>query len=328
MAVGLGRAFQRHLWPRRHRPRCGRRPTRHHCAGTSLGGTAPTKWQTPQGRCAGCSSHRRQCRSRFRKAQIPRPCHRPSLEAAHPSNSEGGQPRLPRLRQTENVILQHRVTGRTLASSVELVEDEDPLVIGTRGRCTCAWYPFLAECGRLARIGTGIYLQEPRGHDSCPTRRRVVGPRGGPPLKHETIENCAGTDFQRRGPPHLTPSRGGPHVEETRLGRVIGPARAPKNWPVKANALHDLYRTRMDSLQELPPGGVFAATSFAISQKDQAGRSKSFLSSMLLRDMSGHYVDDFKGLDFAPCKEHLQAVIFADAYAKAVRQSRIQSQRR
>ena len=54
-------------------------------------------------------------------------------------------------------------------------------------------------------------------------------------------------------------------VEETRLGRVIGPARASDHWPVTTVPLHDVLD--MDTR-------VFAAASFAILQEDEHGHVK------------------------------------------------------
>ena len=44
-------------------------------------------------------------------------------------------------------------------------------------------------------------------------------------------------------------------VEETRLGRMIGPLRAPGYWPARTVALHDL--AGMDCLLDPPPGDLF-----------------------------------------------------------------------
>ena len=56
-------------------------------------------------------------------------------------------------------------------------------------------------------------------------------------------------------------------IEETRLGRVIRPARAPAWWPVQTHPSPNV--ADMDTLVKHPPGDVFAATSFAILQNPQ-----------------------------------------------------------
>ena len=61
-------------------------------------------------------------------------------------------------------------------------------------------------------------------------------------------------------------------VEETRLGRVIGPCRAPDFSAVCTSALR--HTKGMDILQEHPPGDVFAAVSFPILQMDENGDVK------------------------------------------------------
>ncbi|CAE7211309.1 POLA2 [Symbiodinium sp. CCMP2592] len=58
-------------------------------------------------------------------------------------------------------------------------------------------------------------------------------------------------------------------VKETRLGRVMGPCRAPDGWGVTMASLPDL--ADMGRLLEPPRGDCFAALSFAITQLDENG---------------------------------------------------------
>ncbi|CAE7195818.1 eIF3-S7 [Symbiodinium natans] len=61
-------------------------------------------------------------------------------------------------------------------------------------------------------------------------------------------------------------------VEERRLGRVIGPARAPADWPIRTVALPHIKD--MTTLVEPPDHDIFVAASFPIIQVDENGDEK------------------------------------------------------
>ena len=61
-------------------------------------------------------------------------------------------------------------------------------------------------------------------------------------------------------------------VEETRLGRVVGPTRPPAGWNITTVPLPDV--TGADRLVPPPPGRHFAAASFPIIQEDENGATK------------------------------------------------------
>ena len=86
-------------------------------------------------------------------------------------------------------------------------------------------------------------------------------------------------------------------MDETRLGRVIGPARAPVHWQVRTHAIHDV--ADMDTLVE--------ATSFAIIREDENGKIKirrgedwrrsSHNATVRAWDVPTHHtVDDFTSM--------------------------------
>ena len=101
----------------------------------------------------------------------------------------------------------------------------------------------------------------------------------------------------------LRRSQPGPHtdtmlaevLEEARLGRIVGPLRAPHWWPGRTVALHCLE------------GDLFAAAAFAISQPDGEGGTKirrgedwrrsAHNSTVATDDVPTHHmVQDFAGL--------------------------------
>ena len=61
-------------------------------------------------------------------------------------------------------------------------------------------------------------------------------------------------------------------VEETRLGRVVGPTRPPAGWNISTVPLVDVAGA--DRLVPPPPGRHFAAASFPIIQEDENGATK------------------------------------------------------
>ena len=91
-------------------------------------------------------------------------------------------------------------------------------------------------------------------------------------------------------------------VEETRLGRVVGPTRAPPGWNLHTTAVLD--RPGVDTLVPPPPGQHFAAASFPIVQTDEAGNDKirrgedwrrsGHNSTIRAHDVpTHHFVDDY-----------------------------------
>ena len=61
-------------------------------------------------------------------------------------------------------------------------------------------------------------------------------------------------------------------IQETKLGRVLGPCRAPDDWKIKTVPIYDVVG--MTELVEPPPGQVFVAASFPIVQFDEHGDPK------------------------------------------------------
>ena len=91
-------------------------------------------------------------------------------------------------------------------------------------------------------------------------------------------------------------------VEETRLGRVVGPTRAPPGWNLRTTAVLD--RPGVDTLVPPPPGQHFVAASFPIVQTDEAGNDKirrgedwrrsGHNSTIRAHDVpTHHFVDDY-----------------------------------
>ena len=90
--------------------------------------------------------------------------------------------------------------------------------------------------------------------------------------------------------------------DEVRLGRTMGPARAPASWPVTTQAVPTVQD--MAHLIEPPDGELFAALSFAIIQSDEKGdvkvrrgedwRRSHHNSTVLADDVpTHHFVGDF-----------------------------------
>ena len=121
-------------------------------------------------------------------------------------------------------------------------------------------------------------------------------------------------------------------MTETRLGRVIGPARAPKWWPTTTTPILDVRD--MDTLVEAPPGDVFAATSFAILQENgklkirraEDWRRSSHNATVKAWDVPTHHnVGDFVTMARRMLPEDADIQVFGHDLLNAYRQWPVKS---
>ena len=125
----------------------------------------------------------------------------------------------------------------------------------------------LLKGGSLGRRG----LRLPQGRDRSEVGGGPVSSimGGGPLDRAAAMIGTPMAKFEYVGR-QLRRSQPGPHtdtmlaevLEEARLGRIVGPLRAPHWWPGRTVALHCLE------------GDLFAAAAFAISQPDGEGGTK------------------------------------------------------
>ena len=123
-------------------------------------------------------------------------------------------------------------------------------------------------------------------------------------------------------------------VDEAKLGRVVGPLRAPQSWPVQTVALP--FVPGFDHLQPAPSTEPFVAASFPIIQADEKGevkvrrgedwRRSSHNATVRAFDVpTHHFVEDFVDLARVTSQEGQDLRLFGHDLLNAYRQWPVKS---
>ena len=170
------------------------------------------------------------------------------------------------------------------------------------------------QCSRRASAGqnqlgeAGIRSRRPPTGTGCPTRWRPGRYQNPTHLdtfrrtNAEYVRKKLGARRSREFDDQLLQEL----VAEKRLGRVLGPTRAPDWLEVQATAIPE--QLDMDTLEEPPPGQHFLAGSFAVCQTDEVGdlkvrraedwRRSGHNATVRVHDVpTHHFIGNFVDLD-------------------------------